>query len=178
MIAALLTLAAPSFAEDGGSDGGISVLLGTGTAFDGDPASLRLSLRGEAGPSDGDVVAISFLLPVTIATRGESGFGVSVQDTLLELPPSLRVRFLPDSPVSLYGDVGAGLAISTRTTDTWFGDSNSSSTAFMTRAGLGLEIGDPDAFAFIVEPASLSTYHTNEQIRASYGLMLGLSARL
>lgn len=161
-----------------GGDGSVGVLVGTGAAFDGDPASLRLSVRGEVGPTEGEVVGLSFALPATIATRGSDGFGFSTRSMLVELPPSLRVRLLPQEVISLYGDVGAGLAIGSSEVETFFGDASTSSTSFMTRAAVGLELGDPDGLAFVLEPASLSTYHADDRAQATYGLMLGLTAHI
>lgn len=162
----------------GPTDGSVSVLLGTSTAFDEDPETLRLSLRGETPSAGGEVLGASFLLPVTVVTHGEDSFGIDTQYTLVELPASVRLRLLPDKVVSIFGDAGLGLAIGTRNVDSWFGDDTDSSTAFMTRTALGAEIGDPDGLAFVIEPASLSTYHTTDAFQADYGLMLGLSVNL
>lgn len=169
----LLALSAPALASNAAQ-----VLVGTSTALDGDPASLRLSVRGELGLAESGVASASLLLPFTITTVGDDGFGFSSQRTLFELPVSLRGRLLPDSPVRPYGDIGAGVAIGTSRFDGWLVDSTDASNAFMTRTAVGVEIGKPEGLSFVVEPASWTTYLADQKVRATWGLMLGLGTSI
>jgi hypothetical protein len=90
----------------------------------------------------------------------------------------VRVRLFPNSIVRAYGDAGAGIALQTSTTDGWLFEDRDSVASFMTRTTLGAEIGAPDGLSMLIEPASLSTYHAGPDVRATYGLMLGISGVL
>ena len=175
LLTGLLLASSPASAQ---AAGGASVLLGTSTAFDGDPASLRLSVRGEGDLTDGEILGLSALMPVTIASRGEGSFGLSASQTIIELPPSLRLRLFPEGPVRGYGDLGAGVVVGTSAFDGWFFDDSNSNLAFMTRFALGLEVGSADGLAVIVEPISVGTYHASKQTNGTFGLMLGIGARI
>ena len=164
---------AVSTAQAGGTDA-VSVLLGASTAFDQDPASVRLSIRGELGLDEGDVLGVGFVLPVTIATTGEDGFGVSSRQTLVELPLTLRGNLFPRSPIRGYGDLGLGAAIGTRPLSEWLIEGGDSTVVFMSRAALGVEIGDPDGLALVLEPVSTSTYFGGRKVVANYGWAVGV----
>lgn len=151
-----------------------SALVGTSTAFDGDPASLRLSLRGDVGIAHNDTLGASVLVPLTISTTGESGLGFSSQQTVFELPVSFRGTIFPHGKVRFYADAGAGLAWGTSRFDGWFIDATETNAVFMTRTALGLELGPAESLSFVVEPASWRTFYTPDRARSAYGLMLGL----
>ena len=173
LLTSLLFVAGPALADDH-----VSVLVGTNTAFDGDPASLRLSVRPEFGLSAGPMASASLLVPITLTTWGDDGVGFSTSQSLVEVPVSVRGRLFHDKPLRLYGDLGAGVAIGTSRFDGWFVNSTDQSAAFMTRTAVGLEVGNPDALSFVVEPASWTTYAADDAVRARWGMMLGLSAAL
>jgi len=155
----------------------LSFLVGTSTAFDDDPASLRLSVRGDVGIAHNDIAGISVLVPVTVSTWGEDAIGFSNSDVLVEVPVGVRGTLLPHGSIRPYADAGLGLAIGSSSFDTWFLNTTSSSTAFMTRVALGLEVGKPEGVSLVVEPASLRTFFANDsRARSSFGLMLGLAA--
>jgi hypothetical protein len=177
LIALLLASADAQEVDRGDIGGGVSILLGTATAFDGNPATVRLSVRGEGEIADAEIISLNALLPVTLATQGQDGFGVSGAQTFVELPPSLRVRLLPKAPISAYGDVGAGLAVGTSEFGGWFFDDATSNVAFMTRLALGAEIGSPGGLTLIVEPVNIGTYH-GQGFRGIYGVMIGLGTRI
>lgn len=159
-------------------DNGLSILAGTASGLDGNPASLRLSLRGEVGTGRNALLGASLLLPITLTVQGTEGLGLDPAQSLLELPISFRGRILPGSPVRLYADAGIGAAVGTSAIDGWrIGESDTSVVA-MTRTALGLEIGNPDRFMAAIEPMSWSTYFTSDRIRARYGLMVGLNVTL
>lgn len=172
----LLTTTPVAHADD--DDDYVQVLLGTNSAFDGNPATMRLSLRGERGLSHGPTVGSAFVLPVTITTSGETGFGLSTRQTLIEIPLSLRGRLFPNGTVRPYGDIGAGVAFGTSRLDGWFFDTSDAGVAFMTRTALGLEIGNPHSWSLVVEPVSWANYLADRQARATWGFMLGVSANL
>jgi hypothetical protein len=172
----LLLAADVAMADD--DDDYVHVLLGTNSAFDGNPASMRLSIRGELGLSHGPTAGASVLLPVTITTTGESGFGFSSRQTLVEIPLSLRGRLFPNGTVRPYGDIGAGIALGTGRFDGWFFDASDTGAAFMTRAALGLEIGNPHSISLALEPVSWATYFSDREARATYGFMVGIAANL
>jgi len=174
LLAGLLTPTAHAQA-DGGA---LQVLLGTASAFDGDPASMRLSVRGEVGIDQGDIIEGSLLLPFTVTTEGEDAFGLSSRQTLFELPVSLRARLFPSSPVRLYGDAGAGVALGTSNVEGWLLESSDSVATFMTRVAVGAEFGSPDGLSFVLEPASWATYFGGRDVRAQWGLMAGISTDL
>ena len=167
MIVLLAALAAPAHA-------GVQALVGVNSAFDGDPASLSVTGRYESTRSPGPVAA-SFLLPVHVSTRGEERFGVSSNHTRIDIPPSLRLRIVPESPVRAYGDLGAGVAIATSRVDGWLVEDSDTATAFLTRAALGIEVGPAAGPALAIEPLSVHTTYGGSGTRTSLGLMLGIS---
>ncbi len=177
IVLSLFAALAPS-AHAQSEGGALQALVGTASAFDGDPASLRLSVRGEVGIDEGGILGGSLLLPVTITTEGEDAVGFSGRQTLVELPLSVRGRLFPASPVRLYGDAGAGVAIGTSVVEGWLLERSDSAAVFMTRLAVGAEFGSPDGLSFVIEPASWATYFGSEDVRAQWGLMLGLSTDL
>ena len=173
-----LLVASPAVAAEGPVDRGATVLIGTGTAFDEDPETLRLSVRGELPIVGSDTATLGAVLPLSFRTEGESAFGVSVQRTLLELPPSLRVRAIPTMPVRPYADGGLGLAWMITETDGWFQDQTTTRAGWMSRVALGVELGPTDGnFAVVVEPASWRTYHIGDADETEFGAMIGVGAR-
>jgi hypothetical protein len=163
-------------ADDG--DDYLHVLLGTNSAFDGNPASMRLSVRGELGLSHGPTLGASVLIPVTVTTTGESGFGFSSRQTLVEIPLSLRGRLFPNGTIRPYGDIGAGIAVGTGRFGGWLFDTSDRGAAFMTRTALGLEIGNPQSVSLAIEPVSWANYFADRQARATYGFMIGIAVHL
>ena len=176
LLLGLLFATAPAQAQD--VTGGASLMFGTSTSLKGDPALLRMSVRGEGEIANAGIVNLNFLLPVTIATQGQDNIGLSASQTIIEVPPSLRVRVLPRFPVGFYGDVGAGAVIGTTSFDGWLFDEASSNLGFMTRFATGMEFGSPEGLALIVEPISVGTYHSSQQTIPVLGAMIGLGARL
>lgn len=176
LLLGLLFAAAPADAQE--VTGGASLMFGTSTSFNGEPATLRMSLRGEGELADAGIANLNFLLPVTIATQGRDGFGLSTSQTIIEIPPSLRLRLLPRAPIGVYGDMGAGAVIGTSQFGGWLFEQATSNVGFMTRFATGLEIGSPDGLSLIVEPISLGTYHSSQQVTPVLGAMIGLGARL
>src|SRR5688572_28287068 len=161
--------------RDAPGDAAVTVLLGTDTAFDENPASLRLTVSGEGDLVRDESVALALALPVTLMTAGQFGDDVANQ-TALELPPSLRLRLLPRSIVRPYGDLGLGLAVVSKNANGGlFSDANQT-VGLMTRGALGLEIGDPDGFMFVVEPISARSYHIGPTY-GRFGIMIGGGAR-
>ena len=162
--------------RDAPGDAAVTVLLGTDTAFDDNPASLRLTVSGEGDLVRDESVALALALPVTLMTAGQFGDSVANQ-TALELPPSLRLRLLPRSIVRPYGDLGLGLAVVSRNENGGLFSDAEQTVGFMTRAALGLEIGEPDGFMFVVEPLSARTYHIGPTY-GRFGIMVGGGARV
>jgi hypothetical protein len=161
----------PPRADERG-DAAVTVLLGTDTAFDGNPASLRLTVSGEGDLVRGTGAALAIALPVTVMTAGSSG----PSQTAVELPPSLRLRLIPRSVVRPYGDLGLGLALlASNEGDGLFADADQTA-GLMTRAALGVEIGDPDGLMFVIEPVSVRSYHVGSTYGRA-GIMIGGGAR-
>ncbi len=127
----------------------------------------------ELGLSANDVIGGYLLVPVTATTEGESAFGFSSRQTLVEIPLSIRGRLFPDSPVRFYGDAGVGIAIGLSSFDGWFIDAAEAGSALMTRTALGVEIGNPEGFMVVLEPVSLSSFFASQKTQAKYGLMAG-----
>lgn len=167
----------PAHAKDAPNDG-LSVLVGTQTAFDGDPASIRLSVRGEVGLSRSAVLGTSVLLPVTLTVTGQQGDGLDISRTRLEVPLSVRARLLPGGPIRVYGDAGIGPAIGTKRVEGLLVADTDATIVAMTRTALGLEIGNPNKLMFVIEPVSWNTYFTSQRVKGRYGLMVGLNVNL
>lgn len=170
-----LALSAPQAqAVDNGS-----VLIGVGyrTAERDDPQTMRLSLRSELPVTSPAAASLGIVLPLSLATSGESGFGWSTQTTAVELAPSLRLRLFSDTPVRPYADLGLGAIWRFSETDTWFGDGSSRQFGPMTRSALGLELGgyDPGTVAFVVEPFSFQRYGFSDQGASRFSSMIGVS---
>ena len=156
-------------------DAAVTVLLGTDTAFDGNPASVRLTISGEGDIVRDQGVALAVALPVTIMTAGQFGDSVANQ-TALELPPSLRLRLFPHGIVRPYGDLGLGVAIVSKNANGGLFADASQTVGLMTRGALGLEIGEPDGFMFVIEPISARSYHIGPTY-GRFGMMIGGGAR-
>jgi hypothetical protein len=162
--------------RDEGGDAAVTVLLGTDTAFDANPASLRLTLSGETDIVRDKDVALAIALPFTIMTAGNS-FNGGVNQTAFEIPPSLRLRLLPHSIVRPYGDLGLGVVfVSENGSGGGLFESHDQTAGLMTRGALGLEIGDPDGLMFVVEPISARSYHIGPTY-GRFGVMIGGGAR-
>ena len=142
-----------------------SALVGASTALDDDPASLRLSLRGDMGIAHDDPAGVSFLVPVTIASSGNDGFGFSGDRVVVEVPVGVRGTLLPHNVIRPYGDLGVGVA---------FGASQD--LVPMTRAALGLELGPNESLSFVLEPVEVRTYYPGGATVNGYSVMLGLVA--
>lgn len=161
--------------EDDG-DGAFGVMVGTDSAFDGNPATIRLTAQGIGDLIDGDLVSIAGVVPVTFMTGGDDRFGFSSRQTMFELPPSVRARFLSSLPIRPYADLGLGLAAASRTEDSWLLEGHENAVGWMTRAALGAELGDTDGLFVLVEPLSWQTYHLGGNYSRLAG-MIGLGSR-
>jgi hypothetical protein len=151
-------------------------LVGTDTSFQGSPASFRFTISGEYDAVGNDQMALAIAMPITFVTQGDESFGVSVRHTAFELPPSLRMRFLPTSVVRLYGDFGLGMVVVTsNTTDGWY-FLQDDDVGFMTRFALGLEFGPPRGPMFLLEPLSTRTYWMGDTY-GRIGFMAGFGGR-
>jgi hypothetical protein len=156
-----------------------AILLGAETAFDGEPATLRLTLSGDMDLTADDKFALALALPMTILTSDEETNGFSFSQTAVEIPPSLRLRLLPEGVVRIYGDLGVGavVVLTSTTADSDKVFDAEERAGFMTRAGIGLEIGPRGSgFTFVVEPLSTRTYYINSTYGA-LGVMIGAGAR-
>lgn len=167
--------AAATPAEDGG-DSSVSVMIGTDSAFDGDPATLRLRVQGEGDLVDGAVVGLSGVLPLAWATSGEDSFGISSRQSIIEVPPSLRLRLLNRWWIRPYADLGIGLVFATQNTDTWLFEGRSNSVGWMTRSAVGLELGATHGVIVSVEPMSWQTYHLGGDY-SRFAAMVGIGSR-
>jgi hypothetical protein len=156
--------------EEPDGDGAFAVFVGTDSAFDGNPATIRLTAQGVGDLIDGDLVSLAAVVPVTFMTGGDDSFGFSSRQTVLELPPSLRARFLSSLPVRPYADLGLGLAAASRSEESWLLEDHENVLGWMTRATLGVELGDEDGLMVMVEPLSWQTYH----LGGSYGRLAGM----
>lgn len=172
MLTMILLATAPASANPHNS---VSVLVGSSTAFDNDPASLRLSLRGEVGLDHDENFGVAVLVPFTISSYGEDSLGFSSNQTVFEVPVSVRGQLLPHSKLRFNADAGAGIAIGTSRFSGWFIDSSSSATALMTRLALGLEVGPPGGVSLVVEPLEVRTFFANDRARSAYSMMVGLT---
>lgn len=167
--------AAATPAEDGG-DSSVSVMIGTDSAFDGDPATLRLRVQGEGDLVDGGVVGLSGVLPLAWATSGEDRFGVSARQSIIEVPPTLRLRLLNRWWVRPYVDLGLGLVFATSDTETWLFEGRDNSVGWMTRSAVGLELGATEGVIVSVEPLSWQTYHLGGDY-SRFAAMVGVGSR-
>ncbi|MEZ4235899.1 MAG: hypothetical protein R3F59_06995 [Myxococcota bacterium] len=158
------------------TDGSLAVLLGTDSAFDGNPATLRLTLLGQGTLVDGEIAALDAAIPLTWMTSGEQTFGVSTHNSVVEIPPSLRLELLPKLPVRPYGDLGLGVAVSTTRYDGWLFGAADRTAGWMTRSAVGVELGPPDGVMFIVEPLSAQTYHLGDEHYARLSGMIGVGS--
>lgn len=162
---ALLTLALASSPALATPHNSVSMLVGASSALDDDPASLRLSVRGDLGLVHNDTAGLSVLVPVTVASSEESGLGLSGDRLTLEIPVSLRGTLLPHGPIRPYGDLGVGVVTG-----------SSIDLVPMTRAAVGLELGPAERVSFVIEPAELRTYYKGDSTVSGYSLMLGVVA--
>lgn len=162
-------------AEDGG-DSSLSVLLGTDSAFDGNPASLRLRVQGEGDLVDGGVVGLSGLLPITWTTAGEDSFGISTRQSFVEVPPSLRLRLLNQLWIRPYADLGIGLVFASSRGNNFLLEGTDNGLGWMTRSALGLELGATQGVVVSLEPLSWQTYHLGGDYRR-FAAMIGIGSR-
>ncbi len=152
-----------------------SVLLGSDTGFNDRPATLRLGVQGEGRMLGGEVASLSAVLPITYMTAGQEEFGLSTRQSVLEVPPSLRLRMFSMLPVRPYADAGIGLAFATRDEDNWLLEDHEASAGWMTRGALGVEIGESDGLMVVLEP-SIQTYHLGGSY-ARFAGMFGIGSR-
>jgi hypothetical protein len=179
LVGALLLSPASALAldkVDDGGDGSFAVLLGGDTAFDGNPATIRLTLQGEGDLVDGEMAGLAVVVPVTWMTTGEESFGISARHSVFELPPSLRLRLLNTLAVRPYADLGLGLVVASSEADSWVLEDREDNAGWMTRAAIGVEIGQTEGVYFVAEPLSAQTYHIGGDY-ARLGGMLGVGAR-
>jgi len=157
-------------------DESVTVLLGTNSAFDGDPATFRLTVQGEADLARGRDVRLALAVPVTWMTSGTDRFGVSFNSSVFEIPPSLRLRLLPRLAVRPYADLGLGIAIASTTSDGWLFSDQTQTVGWMTRSALGIELGSTEGLFVAVEPFSMDTYHLGAN-STRVGAMVGVGSR-
>jgi hypothetical protein len=162
-------------ADDGG-DSAVSVLIGTDSAFDGDPATLRIRLQGEADIVDGGVVGLAGVLPITWLTAGTDSFGFSTRQSVFEVPPSLRLRLLNNLWVRPYADLGVGMVITTESRDGFLMKSRDNNVGWMTRSAIGVELGATHGVMVQIEPLSAQTYHLGGDF-ARFSAMIGVGSR-
>ena len=153
-----------------------TVSLGTNSAFDGDPATFRLTVEGEGDLTRGPDLRLAVAVPVTWMTSGEDRFGVSFASSVFEIPPTLRLRLFPRLAVRPYGDLGLGVAIASTTTDSWLFSDQTNTAGWMTRTALGVDIGDPRGLYVKIEPISMNTYHLGGN-STRVGAMVGVGSR-
>lgn len=179
LLAALALTAAPAQAQETGPAGGASVLMGTGAAFDGDPATFRLSVRPEAVLTGNEAASLAVVVPITWTTAGETSFGIDTRQSLLEIPVSLRGQLFASSPVRMYGDLGLGPAFYTAEAEGWFFETQANRTGWMSRSALGVELGKPRGGIFaVVEPIGLTRYQFgDDEISTRYSAMIGIGGR-
>ena len=178
MLAVVLGLLALSpIAHAGDSGKSIGALIGTNPALDDDPATLRLSFRGEVPFTRAKLLGAYLLVPITLAWTGQGSVSLDPGSTIVEIPLSARLRLFPSSPVRLYGDLGTGVAFGSG----WFVDDPDAAAAWMTRAALGFEVGPPEKWLISVEPLEALTFmpitgqpDERAPLRADYGLMVGI----
>jgi len=157
--------------------GQFGVMLGSDTAWDGGPASFRITIQSGYDIVGNEKFAIGGDFPTTLVTQGETSFGVSTNHTALEFPPSFRFRVSPMKVFRLYVEVGIGLVwVVSNETDGWYIDEQSK-LGFMTRSAVGLEIGKPRGFMFLLEPLGTRTYWMKETY-ARVGIMAGGGLRM
>jgi hypothetical protein len=172
-----LGLLLPAAAHAGARDGGASLLLGVGSPFDEDPQTARLSIRGSSPLTDGDLLAVGGVLPVTFTSSGSQAFGISTDRLVIEVPASLRLQVLNELPFRPYLDLGIGPVFGVTETDTWFSESTSSRVGWMTNSTLGASIGDEEGTVAVrVEPAVVSTYHFGDDRQVRWAGMVGIGA--
>lgn len=178
MFASALTLIALSAPDAQAMDNG-SVLIGVGygTPERDDPETMRLSLRSELPVTSPAPISLGVVLPLSLATSGDSGFGWSTQTTAVEFAPSLRLRFFSDTPVRPYADLGMGAIWRFSETDTWFGDGSSRQFGPMTRSALGIELGgyEQGTVALVVEPFSFQRYGFDDSGASRFSSMIGIN---
>jgi hypothetical protein len=152
-------------------------LLGTDTAFDDEPATVRVTISGDMDLLSKPDWAMALAMPITIVTMGEEEFGVSTNHTALEFPASLRFRFIPEEIIRPYADVGLGAVVVLTNKTDGFLFLEDEHAGLMTRFAVGFEIG-PAARGpmFLLEPVSSRTYFIGSTY-TRFGIMLGGGAR-
>jgi hypothetical protein len=157
--------------------GQFGVMLGSDTDWAGGPASFRLTVQSGYDFVGNEKFAVGGDFPVTLVTQGEESFGISTNHTALEFPPSFRFRVSPMSVVRIYIEVGIGLVwVVSNETDGWY-IKEDSDLGFMSRGAIGLEIGKPRGFMFLLEPVSTRTYWM-EETYGRLGIMAGGGLRM
>lgn len=156
--------------------GSISVLVGTDSQLTGDPWTARVSLDLEGDIGRGTGAALGFALPAAWVSTAQDRFGVG-NASVFEVPPSLRLRFLPETPVRPYFDAGIGaVLITSQTNKSFLFRNRRDQTGWMTRAAFGLEIGSNHGLMLQLVPVTWSTYHLGRDYDR-WGAMIGLGGR-
>jgi len=178
-----LLLAAPAIAQAQGyydnhdyGAGGVSVLIGTDTAFNGTPWTGRLTLEAQGDLVRGTGVALAFAMPATWMSSGRAHFGLGRQ-SVIEAPPSLRLRLGPELPVRPFLDAGIGAVFVTTNDQRGFLFRNRvEDTGWMTRAAFGIEIGSNHGPMLVLEPVQWQTYHLGRDY-SRWGAEIGIGGR-
>jgi len=156
--------------------GGVSVLIGTDSTFDGNPWTSRITLEGQGDLVRGTGAALAFALPVTWMSTGRDQFGLGRQ-SVLEAPPSLRLRLGPELPVRPFVDAGIGAVFATtHNRNQFLFRDRSEDTGWMTRTAFGLEIGSNQGPMLVVDPVQWQTYHLGRDF-SRWGAEIGIGGR-
>jgi len=182
-----ILLAAPAIANAGDYDGyhqyhdygggSIAILVGADSQFNGTPWGARGTIQLSGDVAQGKDAALAFVLPGTWLSTGHNQFGLG-HTNVIEAPPSLRLRMLPQLPVRPYLDAGIGAVFVTTDDrrDSQLFRTRTQDTGWMTRAVFGLEIGANHGPTFILEPVQWQTYHLGRSY-SRWGAQVGLGAR-
>jgi len=181
-----MLLAAPAIANAGDYDnqsyhdyggGSVGVLIGTDSQFNGTPWTSRVTFKLSGDILQGTGAAVSFVLPPTWMSTGRTRFGVG-RTNVIEAPPSLSLRLLPELPVRPYleGGVGAVFVTTGDRGESFLFRSRLQETGWMTRAVFGLEMGANHGPMFLLEPVQWSTYHLGRDY-SRWGAELGVGGR-
>ena len=179
LFAAASLLAAPAALAQDASSGGVLIGVGYDGPNEDNPETLRASLRGTVPVISGPGAGVAVVVPLSIASSSDTGFGWQTQNTALELVPSARAVIGSGQKVRVYGDMGMGFVWRFSETETWFGDASEQRTAAMTRTAVGVELGgvEPGSVALVVEPVSFQRYGFDEDGTNRFSVMAGISSR-
>jgi hypothetical protein len=128
----------------------------------------------------GEAVALGLVVPVTVQSSADAGFGLDIDRTAIEVAPSLRLHAAPLAVVSPYLDAGAGGAFGFSGEEDIFTEDETQQVAFLGRAALGLSFGrqdDPGNVTFILEPIGTQLYVLEGEDNVEFSSMLGVGAR-